>query len=173
MQYHIPKGKKTYQFNSSRIMTVHKQNMLFANKCLQIAGSLMLSFQNKANIFNVIIKMYENTPVDFFNGRKCQGFLHQLMRAALNLEVKLRTGFLWENQEVARGFFPALCFGPTEGLGLVGNRVLEFYQHGGGAHDKEGWPPPGSVLGWKEITVRQRDQEDPGKRRKIRVRGDD
>lgn len=101
MQYQIPKGKKTYQFNSSRIMTVHKQDMLFANKCLQIAGSLILSFQNKANILNVIIKMYENTPVDFFRGRKCQGFPHQLMSAALNLEVKLRTGVPWENQEVA------------------------------------------------------------------------
>ena len=126
-------------------MTVHKQNVLFANKCLQISGSLILSFQNKANILNVIIKMYENTPVDFFNSRKCQGFPHQLMSAALNLEVKLRTGFPWENQEVASRFFPALCFGPTERLGLVGNCMLGCYQHGGGVHDNEGRPPPGSV----------------------------
>lgn len=47
-------------------MTVHKQNMLFANKCLRIAGSLILSFENKANVLNVIIKMYENTLVDYF-----------------------------------------------------------------------------------------------------------
>lgn len=47
-------------------MTLHRQNMLFANECLQIAGSLILSFQSKANILNVIIKMYENTPVEFF-----------------------------------------------------------------------------------------------------------
>lgn len=47
-------------------MTVPKQNILLANKCLQIAGSFILSFPNKANILNVIIKMYENILVDFF-----------------------------------------------------------------------------------------------------------
>lgn len=46
-------------------MTVHKQNTLFANKWLQIAGSLILSLQNKANILNIIIKMYENNLVFF------------------------------------------------------------------------------------------------------------
>ena len=80
--------------------------MLFANKCLQIAGSLILSFQSKANILNVIIKMYENTPVDFFlKGRKCQGFQHQLKSAALSLEVKLRIRFPWENQVPSCLFF--------------------------------------------------------------------
>lgn len=59
-------------------MTVHKQNTLFANKWLQIAGSLILSLQNKANILNIIIKMYENNLV-FFKDTKCQGFQYQLM----------------------------------------------------------------------------------------------
>lgn len=74
------------------------QDYLFANKCLQKCF-LALSFQNKANTSNIIIKMYENNLVDFLKAQNVKDSSISSLRAALNLEIKLRIRFLGENQE--------------------------------------------------------------------------
>lgn len=52
---------------------------------------------------------------------------------ALNLEVKLRIRFLWENQEeVSSQFLLATCFGPGGRLGFAESCAFGSYWNTGG-----------------------------------------
>lgn len=88
--------------------------------------------------------MYENYLVDFLKGTKCEGFQHQLTSTALNLEVKLRSRFPWENREEAsRQFLPAARLGPGE-AGLSRKRHIWLSpEHRQRSKITEGWNHPG------------------------------
>lgn len=112
------------------------QDYLFANKCLQKC-SLTLSFQNKANTSNIIIKMYENDLIDFLKAENVKDSSISSLRAALNLEVKLRIRFLWKNQEeVSSQVLPATGSGPGKRLGLAGDCTPGRAQNTGGGPRK-------------------------------------
>lgn len=77
--------------------------------------------------------MYENNLVDFLKAQNVKDSSISSLTAALNLEVKLRTGFLWENQEeVSSRFFPATRWGPGGRLGLAGDCTSGRAQNTGG-----------------------------------------